>query len=201
MSAHPDQKITPEEYLKLERAAEFKSEYYGGYMYAMAGTSFEHSTIAGNLVYELMMPMRKRGCAVGPSDLRIRVSPEGLYTYPDVYVICGQPEFTDAKVDTLINPTVIIEVLSPSTEAYDRGLKWLQYRTIESLQEYVLVSQGEARVEVFRRQPEGKWILSDFAGPDAVCKLETVDCGIPLSAIYHGVTFKESPPRIQPMLL
>ncbi len=116
-------------------------------------------------------------------------------------MICGEPKFGDRQVDTLTNPTVIGEILSPSTEGYDRGLKWLQYRMIESLQEYILVSQQEARVEVFRGLADGKWMLSDFAGPDAICKLESVDCEIPLSAIYSGITFKESPPRISPMLL
>ncbi len=193
MSAHPTQKITPEEYLRIERAAEFKSEYYGGYMYAMSGASFAHVIITGNFARALGNALEKRGCIVGSNDLRIQVAPEGVYAYPDVVVLCGPPKFRDGQLDTLINPTAIIEVLSPSTEAYDRGFKFTQYRTISSLDEYILVSQKEARVEVFRRQASGQWLFSDFSGLDAVCKLGSLDCQIPLSAIYRDVTFPDEP--------
>ncbi len=198
MSAHPDQKITPEEYLRIERAAEFKSEYYGGYMYAMSGASYTHSIVKGNLEFELRNRLKKRDCAVLSSDLRVLVSPSGLYTYPDVLVVCDKPQFADGLRDTLTNPIVIVEVLSPSTELHDRDFKARHYRTVESMQEYVLVSQKEARVEVHQRQGSGKWILSDFAGLDAVCKLESVDCEIPLSAVYLGVTFEEVRPPLLP---
>jgi Uma2 family endonuclease len=198
MSAHPDQKITPEEYLRLERAAEFKSEYYGGYMYAMSGASYVHSVVKGNLEAELRVSLKKRGCAVFSSDLRVLVSPTGLYTYPDVLVVCGTPQFADAQRDTLTNPVVIVEILSPSTELHDRDFKARQYKTVASVQEYVLVSQKEPRVEVHQRQGSGKWVLSDFSGLDAVCRFESLDCAIPLTAIYDSVAFEEVPPQLLP---
>ena len=121
-------------------------------------------------------------------DMRTCVSREGLFTYPDVVVVCGDRQYFDTRTDTITNPILIIEVLSPSTEAYDRGFKFAQYRNIESLQEYVLVSQSEARVEVFRRQPNHQWVFSDFAGLDAVSVFESIDCRVPLAEIYDKVT-------------
>jgi len=132
------------------------------------------------------------------SDLRVRVSPGGLYTYPDVTVVCGDPKFADDQKDTLLNPVFIAEVLSPSTEAYDRGFKSAQYRKLESLQEYALISQAEPRVEVFRRQPGGDWLLSESTGLDAACRIDCLDCRITLAGIYSKVTFEASdliPPR------
>lgn len=189
MSAHPRPRLTPEEYLEIERAAEFKSEYYNGRMHAMAGGWFPHAQIIGNLIGELHAALRKRPCSVTPSDLRLRVSLQGLYTYPDVIVVCGPPQFADEKSDTLLNPTLIAEVLSPSTEAYDRGFKAVQYRTLESLQEYALVSQAEPRVEVFRRQTGGGWLLSEYAGLDGLCRFESLACEIALTGIYAKLTF------------
>jgi Uma2 family endonuclease len=190
MAAQP-QPLTPEQYLKIERAAQCKSEYYNGRMYAMAGASATHVLITGNLTGETRNALKGRGCLVFASDLRVRVSPAGLYTYPDLAVVCDQPKYADNDRDTLLNPIVIVEVLSPSTEGYDRGFKFAQYRRIESLQEYVLVSQTEPCVEVFRRQPGGNWLLAESAGLDAACRLESLDCGIALSEIYAGVTFGE----------
>src|SRR5258707_36170 len=137
MSAQPQARLTPEQYLEIERAAsEVRSEYYRGRMSAMAGASYKHVLITGNLSRGLGKALKKSQCAVGANDLRMRVSPEGLYTYPDVVVVCGEPKFADDWTDTLLNPVLLIEVLSPSTEAYDRGFKSAQYRTLESLQEY-----------------------------------------------------------------
>jgi len=189
MSAQPQPRLTPERYLEIERAAEFRSEYYCGHMYAMSGGSFRHFQIIGNLVREIGNALRQRPCSVGPTDLRSQVSPNGLYTYPDVIVICGEPKFADDRRDTLLNPTLIAEVLSPSTEAYDRGFKSAQYRTVESLQEYVLVLQAEPRVEVFRRQPDRNWLLSESIGLQAVCRLDSLDCRLALADIYDKVTF------------
>src|SRR5438132_1113204 len=121
MSAHSHSRLTPEEYLAIERAAEFRSEYYQGLMYAMAGGSPSHSWIIGNTAGELRSALKRGPCRVSSTDLRIRVSAKGLYTYPDVVVVCGEPRFADDQKDTLLNPIVLIEVLSPSTEAYDRG--------------------------------------------------------------------------------
>jgi len=159
MSAQPQPRLTPEQYLEAERAAEFRSEYYGGHIFAMSGGSYRHAQIIGGVVRELGNALKTRPCSVVTNDLRLRVSPDGLYTYPDVLVICGEPQFADYQRDTLLNPALIVEVLSPSTEAYDRGFKAQQYRTLASLEEYVLVSQAEPRLEVFRRQPGGHWLL------------------------------------------
>lgn len=194
MSAQAQPRLTPAQYLEAERSAEFRHEYYDGQIYAMSGGSFHHFQIIANITAELHARLKKRPCAVGSSDLRLRVSPEGLYTYPDVIVICGEPRFADDRRDTLLNPTLIVEVLSPSTEAYDRGFKSAQYRTVESLEEYALVSQAEPRVEVFRRQPGGHWLLSEAIGIEAVCHFESLDCAVPLSEIYAKVTFSPEGP-------
>jgi Uma2 family endonuclease len=189
MSAHAQPHLTPEEYLEIERAAEFKSEYFNGRMYAMSGGSYPHVRIIGNLTGELHAALRKGPCAVNPNDLRLRVSLGGLYTYPDVTVVCGEPKFADGRKDTLLNPAVIIEVLSPSTEAYDRGFKSTQYRTIESLQEYALVSQNEPRAELYRRQAGGGWLLTESAGLDSSIRFDSIGCQIALADIYEKVTF------------
>src|SRR5260370_16127189 len=139
MSAQPQPRLTPERYLEIERAAEFRSEYYCGHMYAMSGGSFRHFQIIGNLTGELHAALKKRPCSVGPVDLRLRVSSDGLYTYPDVIVICGEPKFADYQRATLLNPTLIAEALSPSTDAYDPGSNSAPYRTADDLQEDVLV--------------------------------------------------------------
>jgi Uma2 family endonuclease len=179
--------LTPEQYLAIERVAEFKSEYYQGKMYAMAGGKPIHSLIKTHFLTQLDLALEGRHCFVYDSDLRVRVSPTGLYTYPDVSVVCGEPVFFDE--DTLVNPKLIVEVLSKSTEAHDRGLKFAQYRTIESFEEYVLVSQAEPRVERFRRQPGGQWVFSDTVGLDAVVTLESIECQVPMSRIYRKVDF------------
>ena len=159
----------------------------------MSGGSYQHGQIIGTY-YELHTALKRRPCSVVPNDLRLRVSPDGLYTYPDVIVICGEPRFADDQSDTLLNPALIVEVLSPSTEAYDRGFKSAQYRTVESLEEYALVSQAEPRVEVFRRQPGGHWLLSEAVGIEAVCHFESLDCAVPLAEIYAKVTFSPDDP-------
>src|ERR1044072_8315019 len=139
--------LTATEYLEIERKAEFRSEYIAGRMHAMSGASPQHNQIAGNFYREVSSQFRSRNCRVFIIDVRLKVSPTGMYTYPDVTAVCGEARFEDQHVDTLLNPTVIIEVLSESTEAYDRGEKFAQYRRIESLREYVLVAQNKIRVE------------------------------------------------------
>jgi len=193
MIASPQTRITPEQYLEMERAAEFRSEFYNGYVYAMAGASLPHGIITGNFVRAFANQLEKRPCLVVPTDLKIRVSPQGLHAYPDVVVVCGEPKLVDRRNDILLNPTVIVEVLSPSTEAYDRGFKFHQYQLVESLQEYGLVSQTEARVEIFRRQPNGEWLLAESLGLDAVCQFKSIACEILLSAIYLKVNFDAAP--------
>ncbi len=199
MSAHAHPSLTPEEYLEIERAAEFKSEYYNGRMYAMSGGTYGHVMIIGNLAGELHSAFKKSPCGVTASDLRVRVSPRGLYTYPEVVVVCGEPKFADDQKDTLLNPTFIAEVLSPSTEAYDRGFKSTQYRMLESLQEYALVWQTEPRLEVFRRQSSGGWLLSEFAGLDAVCRFESLGRQVALADIFERVTFGGEDAPLRPI--
>jgi Uma2 family endonuclease len=190
MSASPYPRLTEEEYLKIERAAEFKSEFHDGRMYAMSGGSSAHALIIPNLAAELRQALRQKPCLVYVTELRLRISPRGSYTYPDVTVVCGPSKFADDRKDTLLNPTLIVEVLSPFTEAHDRGLKFAQYRQIDSLQEYGLVSQTEPRVEIFRRQASGDWLLSESTGLDASVRFDSVGCQIALSEIYHQVSFE-----------
>jgi Uma2 family endonuclease len=164
MSALPQLKpyLTPEEYLALERQVETKSEYWGGEVYALAGASTNHTIIGANTLAELVMQLKGRPCTAHTNDLRIKVTRAGLYTYSDVVVVCGKAEFEDRSEDTLLNPTVLIEVLSPSTEAYDRGTKFEFYRTLESLYDYLLISQSKPIIEHFTRQPDDRWLLSTY---------------------------------------
>ena len=192
MSAHPHPRLTEEEYLRIERAAEFKSEFYDGRMYAMSGGSSAHALIIPNLAAELRQALKKKSCAVYVTELRLRITARSSYTYPDIAVVCGAPAFADDQKDTLLNPNVLVEVLSPSTEAHDRGLKFSQYRQIESLQEYGLVSQSEPRVEIFRRQASGEWLLSESIGIEASVRFESIGCQVALSEIYHQVSFPET---------
>lgn len=182
--------MTPEQYLEFERASTEKHEYYKGEVFAMAGGSPWHSLIATNFARQLGNTLEKRPCRVMSSDLRILVSPDGFYTYPDISVVCGEMKFSDKQKDTLVNPSLLIEVLSPSTEAHDRGFKSMQYRKVESLTEYILVSQTEPRLERYRRQPDGDWQLHDIVGMDETCELTSVGCTIPLSGIYDKVDFE-----------
>ena len=187
---------TQAEYLALERAAETKSEYRYGQIYAMTCVSREHNLIAGNLFRELSVQLRKGDCETYVSDIRVRVNRTGLYTYPDVVVACGPILFEDGHVDTLLNPVVIIEVLSPSTEAYDRGEKFAHYRRLDSLQEYVLVSQDRVRIERYVRQGE-QWVLSERSAADDVLEIAAIGCRVSLADIYERVTFSggDSTPR------
>jgi Uma2 family endonuclease len=198
MSATPQPKITPEQYLEMDRAAEFRREYFNGFVYAMSGGTHVHALLIASLTATLYAALRKRKCSITASDMRLRVSTGGLYTYPDVMVLCGHAHYAVGGTDTLLNPTVIVEVLSPSTEACDRGFKFHQYQLIESLEEYALVSQKEPRVEIFRRQSSGDWLLSDAQGLDAKCRFLSVDCEIELAAIYESITFdpaESAPPE------
>jgi Uma2 family endonuclease len=180
---------TPEEYLEIERRAERKSEYFQGEMFAMAGASFAHVVIVGNLGRELGNRLEAGPCSVYSSELRLRVAPNGLFTYPDVMVICGGPEFADDRTDTVVNPVLIVEVLSESTEAYDRGGKFEQYRKLPSLLEYLLVAQDAPRIEQFTPQPDGHWLRAETSGRDASIYLASIDCVLPLNKIYNKVNW------------
>lgn len=187
MSSQPKTYITPEEYLAIERKAEYKSEYVNGEMFAMAGASERHVLIVTNIVVELGGQLRRRPCTVYSTDLRLWVSPTGLCTYPDVVVVCGQARFADDQKDTLLNPTLIIEVLSDSTKDYDRGGKFQHYRTLASLTEYVLVSQETCHVERYVRQPENRWLLSETNEVKDTIHLSTIECDLVLAEVYDKV--------------
>ncbi len=189
MSTQPIPTLSPADYLATERAAEYKSEYYRGEMFAMAGASREHNLIVGNLARELGNRLRNGPCEVYSSDMRVKVDATGLYTYPDVVVACDGPEFEDEQVDTLLNPTLLIEVLSESTEKYDRGKKSGHYRQLASLKEYLLVSQDEPHVEHYARQGDGHWLLTDATGIDATIRLPVLKTELILSEIYARLTF------------
>jgi Uma2 family endonuclease len=191
MSTHPKVFLTPEEYLEIERQAEIRSEYYQGEMFAMAGGSEAHNILVDNLVVAFRLKLRGGSCRSYSRDMRVQVSATGFYTYPDLVVVCGERKFLDEKRDTLLNPNLIVEVLSPTTEAYDRGRKFSHYRALESLQEYVLVSQDRIQVECFKRQAASQWLLTAASSlEDAVC-LDSVGCTIPLTDIYEDVAAKD----------
>ena len=181
--------ISPEEYLRLERQAEYKSEYLNGEIFAMSGSSREHNLLTVNIARELSQQLRGRPGESYASDMRVKVRSNGLCTYPDVSVVCGEPQFEDKEVDTLLNPTLLIEVLSQSTERYDRIAKTSYYRTIDSLQEHLLVAQHEVRVEQYLRQPNGQWSQMQYTSPDEVVQLTSIDCSLRLTDVYDKITF------------
>lgn len=163
----------------------------------MAGANERHNLIVSNLVGELRSHFKGRPCRVFPSDMRVKVSATGLYTYPDVIALCGDPSYEDEKRDTLLNPAVIFEVLSSSTENYDRGEKFAHYRRLPSVTDYVLVSQDRFRVEHFSREPDGRWLLTEVSGASSALDLPGLGCRIPLSEIYDKVEIEpDSPPKL-----
>lgn len=183
--------LTPEQYLAMERKSEVKHEYDRGRTIAMAGASREHNLIALNVGSEIRNGLRDRPSEAYAGDMRVRVE-DGRYLYPDVVVACGEPRFADDESDNLLNPTLIVEVLSPTTERRDRGRKFHQYRTIESLQEYVMVAQDEVHVERYTRR-EGEWAFSELDTLDGMLRLESIGCEIPLREVYAKVTFPPEP--------
>jgi Uma2 family endonuclease len=192
MEAQPKPYLTPEQYLAIERGAEFKSEYFDGEMFAMAGASHRHNLITTNVVRELSTQLKGRPCETYASDMRVKVSASELYTYPDVVVACSDIRFDDEQGDTLLNPTLIVEVLSKSTEAYDRGEKFAHYRKLDSLQEYLLVAQDRHSIEHFVRQPGGGWLLRDVTGIGSTLHLESIGCDLPLAEVYDRVDFEQA---------
>jgi len=184
--------ISPEDYLKHERLAATKSEYVDGQIYAMSGASRQHNRINLDVATQINVRLRGGSCEVFSNDMRVKVQDDSLYTYPDIVVVCGDAKFADGALDTLLNPTLIIEVLSDSTERYDRGKKFAHYQRIESLREYVLISQDEARIECFTRQPDDRWMLSKAERLEDVITLESIDCTLPLTEVYARVQFESS---------
>ena len=177
---------TPEEYLVSERKATLKSEYINGEILAMSGASNAHNLITLDIGTELNIQLRERECLVYTNDMRVRTSPMGSYFYPDVVVVCGEPQFEDNVFETLLNPTLVIEVLSPSTEVYDKGEKFRHYQELTSLREYVLVSQDRVRVEQYRLL-KTQWVQTEFRALEDVLPLVSIGCELPLQDIYRRV--------------
>jgi Uma2 family endonuclease len=186
MVSRPMRKFTEAEYLALERASETKSEYVDGYIYAMGGAAKEHIRITVNIGSELQRQFKGRPCHVYTQDLRVRISEGSMYAYPDVVAVCGPEEFADDEFDVLLNPTLIVEVLSPSTESYDRGLKAARYRQRPSLQEYLLVSQDRVSVERYGRDGE-RWTLTEVTSLEDSIELPSVGCTLALRDIYDKI--------------
>ena len=177
---------TVEDYLTLERSASYKSEFRDGQIYAMTGASRKHNLVSGNIYRELSIQLKKRSCEAYINDMRVKATEALSYYYPDVAVVCGTPQFEDAQVDTLLNPTLLIEVLTPSTEAYDRGKKFAHYRKIASLREYLLVAQDQPNIERYVRRGD-VWILSEVMGIDTSIILECIECALSLREVYDKV--------------
>ena len=194
MSSAAKTKLTVAEYLAFERSSESKHEFFDGELFAMTGGTPAHSLIASNFIREAGNALKDRPCVVYTSDLRVKVNATGLYTYPDVTIVCGEQKFDDDQRDTLINPTIVVEVLSKSTASYDRGPKSKHFRKIDSLQALILIEQDGPVVEVYRRQSDGKWILSDATELTESIAIEPIGIPIPLAEIYRNVTFPEPGP-------
>jgi Uma2 family endonuclease len=194
LSTLPKTYLTPEQYLEIERKAEFKSEYYQGEMFAMSGARYAHIKIVANAVASLHQQLRRGPCEPLSNDMRVSVAPNGLYAYPDIVIVCGKPQFLDDTFDTLLNPTVIVEVLSESTQVYDRIGKFELYRSLESLAEYVLISSLRVSVERYTHQPDGSWNYIAKASLEDSIDLKSVDCHLLLTDLYEKVDFSPSEP-------
>ncbi len=192
MTAQPEPHISEEAYLESERSSTIKHEFFHGRIYAMTGAKESHHLIAANTLASLHSQLRQKPCRVYPSDMRIKVLHTGLNTYPDIVVICGQPQFTDEVRDTIVNPTVIVEVLSSSTERYDRGMKFQNYRTIDTLQDYILISQDHHHIECYTRKESGLWLLQDVDGIEEKIPIQSIECTLHLEDIYEKVELEQS---------
>ncbi len=194
MVSQPQPYTTPEDYLARERRAETRSEYHDGEIVAMAGASWEHNLISGATFRELATQLRRGPCQPIANDMRVWIPSHHVYTYPDIVVVCGEPEFQDSAVDTLLNPMLIVEVLSPSTAApgQDRqGQKFALYRSLPSLREYLLIAQDEPRLVLYRRDPDNRWFIGDAHGLDATLDLATGGVTLALRDLYERITFPE----------
>jgi Uma2 family endonuclease len=187
MASEPLHRISVDEYLALERRSATKNEYLNGEIFAMTGASRRHNRMVLNLGIILDGQLRGRGCEIFTNDMRVRVPAANLYTYPDVVVACGDPQFTDEEIDTLLNPALIVEVLSPSTESYDRGTKFEYYRTLPSLAEYLLLAQDRVHAEHFVKQPNDGWLLTETDCLDDVLELTAIGCTLALRDTYDRV--------------
>ena len=191
MNPNPLPKMTPDEFLAFERASDEKHEYRDGEIVAMSGAKRAHNLIALNLAGNLHSALKGRDCEAYIADMRVWIPKASFYTYPDIVVVCGELIFRDPVPDTLENPTVLIEILSESTENYDRGQKFENYRKIESLREYILVSQTRPHTEKYVRHGDGFWVLSETTGLESTITVESIDFSIPLTEIYDKVKFED----------
>jgi Uma2 family endonuclease len=189
MSSVPKHYLTPEEYLHRERKADFRSEYFRGEMFAMAGASANHNLIVSNCIETIGQQFKKKPCRVFPSDLKLRIEATGLYTYPDLSVVCGEPQLDSDGGDVLLNPVVLVEVLSDSTEAYDRGKRFEHYRTIPSLNHYVLIAQDRHSIDCLTRSSDGSWNLTSCQGLDGKITLSAIESELIGSEVYDKVVF------------
>jgi Uma2 family endonuclease len=194
MSTPPKQFLTPEQYLEIEEAAEGKSEYCHGEMRAMPAANYRHNLAVANLSWIIGNQLAGGPCAMCVSAMRVHTPRTGLYTYPDAVVVCGEPKFLDRKRTTLLNPTAVIEVLSPSTEAYDRGRKFEHYQSIDSLREYLLIDSQRISVTLYRRQSGAPWLLITENSLDGSVELESVGCRLTLRDLYEKVEFPAEAP-------
>lgn len=185
MVAQPQRPVSAEEYLVFERSSPLRHEFLQGQIVALAGASETHNLIVGNVFAAFHSQLRRCPCRVYPSDMWVKVERGSLYTYPDVVVVCGGPRFEDARRDTLLNPTLLVEVLSPSTESHDHWKKVQYYRTIETLAEYLLIAQDERQIEHYLRQPGGQWLLTEYSADDARIELVSVGCLLTLAEVYE----------------
>ncbi len=193
MNALPKtQYISEEEYLTMEEVSPVKHEYFNGEIFQMAGASDNHNTIAMNIAADLHQQLKKRDCKVYQNDMRLYIEKEEIYTYPDVMVVCGKPEIKKYKgLDNILNPVLIVEVLSDSTADYDKGAKFEQYRTIETFKEYLLVSQDAKQLTRYTKQSDGSWNLMDFIGDKTNIELFSINCKLTIDDIYDKVDFED----------
>ena len=192
MTALPqDNYYSVEDYLAMERASEIRNQYVDGEIFAMTGASLKHNVIVANALASLHTQLRKGSCTVYPSDMRVKVVKTGLYTYPDISVVCGKPQLEDDHVDTLLNPIALIEVLSPSTEKFDRGETFQNYRKMDSLQDFLLIAQHEPRIEHFSRTEAKKWDFTDASELDSSIKIPSIECTLLLSDVYEKIDFDQ----------
>ena len=191
MSAIPKDRWTAADYLAFERDSDIKHEFWNGQIVAMTGATRRHNLIAGSVYASLYNQTVDRPCEVYVAEMRVHIAATGLYTYPDVAAVCGDVELEDDQLDTLLNPDVIIEVLSPSTEGYDRGRKFQQYRSISTLKEYILITQDRPTIERFMPGASGKWELTEAVGLGATLELPAIGCTLALADVYRKVTFDD----------
>lgn len=181
-----------EDFLVLERMSKTKNEYYRGEIFAMSGASYQHNQIATALIGDIVAHLKGKICNIFGSDLRVHTQLKSFYTYPDAVIICGEPSFVDNEFDTIINPTILFEILSPSTEEYDRTIKFEFYKNIPSLKQYVLIDSQKILIEVFTKQDDSSWRTEKYTGPEEMWALDTIDYQAKVKNIYEGVVFKKS---------